>query len=265
MYAETGLMFPYFQNFSQEIESFEELCYPQKPCSSMESIITTSAISDYDLGGEGDLFKAPEAIIEESMEQLDPVMTAALAMISCGDDVLSPSGLKIGDMESMQNEQLFSDAFDGCGKELFEKTSVETPFSDVMKFPLMMTTEAQIDENKMLPDLPFTKSDSSESLSSMEWVSGANVRPDFLDFPEMDAAYGMRRAFSEGDIKRQLLIGNCTSEERLEKLSRYRNKKSRRNFGRKIKYACRKALADSQPRVRGRFAKTEDTDSNKKQ
>ncbi|KAH9622528.1 hypothetical protein KSS87_013502 [Heliosperma pusillum] len=281
MYAETGLMFPYFQNFSQEVQSFEELCYPQKPCSSLESIITTSAISDYDLGGEGDLFKAPEAIIEESMEQLDPVMTAALSMMSCGDDVLQPSGLKIGDIESMQNEQLFSDAFDGCRKELFEKTSIETPFSDVMNFPLMMSNEAQIDENKMLPDLPFTKSDSSESLSSMEWVSGANVRPDFLDFPEMDAEYGMRRAFSEGDIKtlandnnislirsplqRQLLIGNCTSEERLEKLSRYRNKKSRRNFGRKIKYACRKALADSQPRVRGRFAKTEDTDSHKKQ
>lgn len=31
-----------------------------------------------------------------------------------------------------------------------------------------------------------------------------------------------------------------------------------RNFDRKIKYACRKTLADSRPRVRGRFAKNED-------
>lgn len=56
-----------------------------------------------------------------------------------------------------------------------------------------------------------------------------------------------------------------TSEDRWEKLSRYWNKKSKRNFGRKIKYACRKALADSQPRIRGRFAKTEEVDSSKVQ
>ncbi|KAL9240530.1 hypothetical protein vseg_014737 [Gypsophila vaccaria] len=278
MYAETGLMFPYFQSFSQEV-----LNYTHEPCSSLDSVITTSAISDYDLGGEGDLFKAPEAIIEEPMGQLDdPVMSAALAMMSCGEDVMAPPSFEISDMESMHNEQLLCDVFDGCRKELFEKTSVETSFSDVIKFPLMMTNEAQIDENKMLPDLRFTKSDSSGSLSSMEWVSGANVRPEFLDFPDLDfpATFGMRRAFSEGDIKtldngnsisvihspvqQPLLIGHCTSEERLQKLSRYRNKKSRRNFGRKIKYACRKALADNQPRVRGRFAKTEVTDSCKK-
>jgi len=190
----------------------------------------------------------------------------------------------MSDLGSVQNEQLFNDVLDGFTKELLEKTSVDTAVSDVkdIKFPLMMSNEVQIDENKTLPDLTFTKSDSSGSLSSMEWVSGANVRPSFLDFPEMDfsAGYGMRRAFSEGDIKtlangnntslarspiqRTLLIGNCTSEDRLQKLTRYRNKKSRRNFGRKIKYACRKALADSQPRVRGRFAKTDDTDSCKK-
>ncbi|KAK9672450.1 hypothetical protein RND81_12G101600 [Saponaria officinalis] len=281
MYADTGLMFPYFQNFSQEIQPLEELCYSQKHSTSLDSIITTSAISDYDLGGGGDLFKAPEPIIEEPMGQLDPVMTAALAMMSCGEDVMPSSGLKIGDM---QNEQLFCDAFDGCGNELLEKTSVETAVSDVMeiKFPLMTTNEVHIDENKTLSDLCFTKSDSSGSLSSMEWISGANVTPNFLDFPDIDfpSVYGMRRAFSEGDIKTlangnnktlshsphqpPLLLGSCTSEDRLQKLSRYRNKRSRRNFGRKIKYACRKALADNQPRVRGRFAKTE-ADSCKKQ
>ena len=31
-----------------------------------------------------------------------------------------------------------------------------------------------------------------------------------------------------------------------------------RNFERKIKYSCRKVLADSRPRVRGRFAKNEE-------
>lgn len=50
----------------------------------------------------------------------------------------------------------------------------------------------------------------------------------------------------------------------MEKLSRYRIKKAKRNFGRKIKYACRKALAENQPRIRGRFAKTEEVDASKK-
>nr|POE54289.1 zinc finger protein constans-like 5 [Quercus suber] len=63
--------------------------------------------------------------------------------------------------------------------------------------------------------------------------------------------------------ERPLTIINCTTEERREKLSRYRNKKTKRNFGRKIKYACRKALADSQPRIRGRFAKTEESDGKR--
>uniref|UniRef100_A0A7C9D4T6 CCT domain-containing protein n=1 Tax=Opuntia streptacantha TaxID=393608 RepID=A0A7C9D4T6_OPUST len=265
MYAEAGILFPYFQSFSQE-QQLEELYYSQKPNSSLESFISNSTISDYDLGGEGDLFKAPEPIIEEPAVDLDP-MTAAIAMISCGDDIMPPPVLEVSDIESLQNEPLLSDVFDGCRKELLEKTSGETTVSDVLdvKFPLMMTSEAQTEENKPLSDLPFTKSGSSGSLSSMDWVSSATARPNFLDFSELDlgAAYGMRRAFSEGDIKRSLMSGTCTSEDRLQKLSRYRNKKSRRNFGRKIKYACRKALADSQPRIRGRFAKTEDADGCK--
>lgn len=57
-----------------------------------------------------------------------------------------------------------------------------------------------------------------------------------------------------------MTISDLKSEERKQKLNRYRKKKIQRNFGRKIKYACRKALADSQPRVRGRFAKMDDGD-----
>lgn len=282
MYADAGFLYPYFQNLSQD-QQFEELCYSQKSNSSLENIIQTSTISDYDLGGEGDLFKAPEPIIEEPIVDVDP-MTAAIAMISCGDDVMHPQVLEVRDMESLQNESLLSDVFDGCRKEFLEKTSMEITVSDVLdiKFPVGMTAEVQTEDCKSLCDLPFTKCGSSGSLSSLEWVSNATVRPNFLDFSELDlgAAYGMRRAFSEGDIKtlgngninliqspvqRPLVSPTCINEDRLQKLSRYRNKKSRRNFGRKIKYACRKALADSQPRIRGRFAKTEDTDSCKSQ
>ncbi|KAL5210239.1 hypothetical protein ABZP36_005862 [Zizania latifolia] len=49
-----------------------------------------------------------------------------------------------------------------------------------------------------------------------------------------------------------------TAEQRKEKIHRYIKKRNERNFSKKIKYACRKTLADSRPRVRGRFAKNEE-------
>ncbi|XP_028790824.1 uncharacterized protein LOC114746716 isoform X2 [Neltuma alba] len=224
----------------------------------------------FDLAAEGDLFKAPEPIIEEPVVDLDP-MTAAISMISCGEDAVPSQGLKASD--SLQHEQLLSEVFYECKKDMLEKESIESPLSEILeiKVPALNTDENQIQES---PGLPLPKSVSSGCLSSMDWMQGTAIKPAFLDFPGMNfcADYGMRRAFSEGDIKtlgsgnthviqspseRALPISNCTSEERREKLSRYRSKKTRRNFGRKIKYACRKALADSQPRIRGRFAKTE--------
>ncbi|XP_078440183.1 uncharacterized protein LOC144710322 [Wolffia australiana] len=53
-------------------------------------------------------------------------------------------------------------------------------------------------------------------------------------------------------------VGRLSVEERREKIHRYIKKRNERNFSKKIKYACRKTLADSRPRVRGRFAKNDD-------
>ncbi|XP_057995852.1 zinc finger protein CONSTANS-LIKE 16 isoform X2 [Hevea brasiliensis] len=249
----------------------------------ISNIFQTSTISEYDLGGEGDLFKAPEPIIEEPLVGLDP-MTAALSMISCGEEVISSQGLKVADIESIETEQLLSEIFYECKKDLMEKAAIETPLSEILdiKIPVMRVDENQVQENKFLPDASLPKSVSSGCLNSMEWMQGAAVKPNFLDFSGVDlgTAYGMRRAYSDGDIKtlgngnmglihspldQPFIISGCTTEDRREKLSRYRNKKTKRNFGRKIKYACRKALADSQPRIRGRFAKTEDSDVSKRQ
>jgi len=276
MYADTGLLFPYFQNFSQEVQQLEEFCKTQKSNAFMSNLIQSSMISEYDLGEEGDLFKAPEPIIEEPVVSLDP-MTAAISMVSCGEDVISHQALKVADIESLQKEQLLNEVFYACEKDLFEKAAIDAPFSEVLdiKIPILRTDTNQVLENKPLSDCLFQKSVSSGCLSSMDWMHTTVPKPNFLDFPGMDfgAVYGLRRAFSEGDIKtlgngnislihsppERPFINNCTSEERKEKLSRYRTKKTKRNFGRKIKYACRKALADSQPRIRGRFAKTEET------
>ncbi|XP_054789241.1 uncharacterized protein LOC129294779 isoform X2 [Prosopis cineraria] len=240
----------------------------------------SSAMSEYlDLAAEGDLFKAPEPVIEETVIDLDP-MSAAISMISCGEDVVTSQGLKPTD--SLQHDQLLSEVFYECKKDMLEKEAIESPLSEILeiKVPALNTEENQVQESQPFPGLPLPKSVSSECLSSMDWMQGTAMKPAFIDFPGINFSvdYGMRRAFSEGDIKalgsgnvhvvqstleRPFPISNCTSEERREKLSRYRSKKTRRNFGRKIKYACRKALADSQPRIRGRFAKTEEFDSRR--
>ncbi|CAL1403223.1 unnamed protein product [Linum trigynum] len=55
-----------------------------------------------------------------------------------------------------------------------------------------------------------------------------------------------------------------TPEEKQQRIERYRTKRNHRNFNKKIKYECRKTLADSRPRIRGRFARNDEiiTDHN---
>ncbi|XP_037437144.1 zinc finger protein CONSTANS-LIKE 4-like isoform X2 [Triticum dicoccoides] len=53
-------------------------------------------------------------------------------------------------------------------------------------------------------------------------------------------------------------VVRLSAEQRKEKIHRYIKKRNERNFSKKIKYACRKTLADSRPRVRGRFAKNDE-------
>lgn len=119
-------------------------------------------------------------------------------------------------------------------------------------------------------ELPSTAHRLQPQLSDLQ---GMHIRP---------ASRSMRRVFSTGDIQTSngmqlnhgsgspltsetssfeeagFKIGRYSAEERKQRIHRYRKKRSERNFNKKIKYACRKTLADSRPRVRGRFARNED-------
>ncbi|XP_071732612.1 uncharacterized protein [Rutidosis leptorrhynchoides] len=238
------------------------------------SVVQSSNVSDYDFGDEGDLFKAPELILDQPLTTLDP-MTTAMSMISCGEDNITSQELNATDIESLQNEDFLNDVYHEY-KDILEKREVETsPLSEVLnyKIPVKIDESVTVKEN-VHPPGQIPKSMSSDCLSSVEWIHGAQTKPGFLNITDVNFGNvnGMRRAFSEGDIKtlghgngshrnsslgQAQLMSEHTIEDRWQKLSRYRNKKTKRNFGRKIKYACRKALADSQPRIRGRFAKTE--------
>ena len=60
-------------------------------------------------------------------------------------------------------------------------------------------------------------------------------------------------------------IGTLTLEERRARILRYRQKRHERNFRKRIKYNCRKTLADSRPRIRGRFARNDEIEELLKQ
>ncbi|KAL0875140.1 hypothetical protein Bca101_024845 [Brassica carinata] len=295
---DSGLMLHYMQTCSPDIHQFEDLFKSYKlsddemqkakrffsheipqileheiPGSSRlrNAFAERSNIPEYDTGEQGDLFKAPNSILEEPILTVDP-LSAALTMISCGEDssqgLCDLPDLDLGSLQSGQ--QLLDKAFYECEQDLMMKSAMmESPLSEVLDIKNISVVTTGISESQ-----DMQKSVSYENLSSMDWSHAqqeAVVVQNFPDFSQLDfgSDYGMRRAFSEGDIQQKLGTGNvqspleriilsCTSEDRREKLSRYRNKKSRRNFGRKIKYACRKTLADNQPRIRGRFAKTEE-------
>lgn len=50
---------------------------------------------------------------------------------------------------------------------------------------------------------------------------------------------------------------------RVEALVRFRKKKAIRSFGRKVRYECRKRIATTRPRIRGKFAKKSDLEAIK--
>lgn len=48
-------------------------------------------------------------------------------------------------------------------------------------------------------------------------------------------------------------VGTLSVEERRVKIEKYLEKRSRRTYGKKVFYACRKRVADTRVRVKGRF------------
>eukprot|EP00249_Psilotum_nudum_P021256 c28036_g2_i1 orf=139-1659(+) len=112
-------------------------------------------------------------------------------------------------------------------------------------------------------------------LSGLSNLSQCNQRnlADLQGLKMRPSITSIRRVYSTGDLQgcdgMQVCYGNnsspvvdhsnveesCTKtghynpEERQMKLHRYRQKRTERNFNKKIKYACRKTLADSRPRI----------------
>ncbi|GMJ15041.1 hypothetical protein HRI_005173300 [Hibiscus trionum] len=94
------------------------------------------------------------------------------------------------------------------------------------------------------------------NLSSQGFQGQASSLPENKIF-----AGKMKNIFNNGDFEElpEFKVGRYSQEERRERISKYRAKRNRRNFNKTIKYACRKTLADSRSRIRGRFARSDET------
>ncbi|CAI9778788.1 unnamed protein product [Fraxinus pennsylvanica] len=105
-------------------------------------------------------------------------------------------------------------------------------------------------------------------------ISSHSLHKNFEGCSPVDSS-PVRKALSTGDLQRSNspLSSDSSSiiesmnkacryspEEKKERIERYRNKRNLRNFNKRIKYECRKTLADSRPRIRGRFARNDETE-----
>ncbi|XP_010255274.1 PREDICTED: uncharacterized protein LOC104596005 [Nelumbo nucifera] len=89
------------------------------------------------------------------------------------------------------------------------------------------------------------------STGDLQRINGTQVTHGLSSSP-----LGTENSFME---EASLKVGRYSAEERKQRILRYRSKRTQRNFNKTIKYACRKTLADSRPRVRGRFARNDET------
>ncbi|XP_078154593.1 uncharacterized protein LOC144549727 [Carex rostrata] len=124
-----------------------------------------------------------------------------------------------------------------------------------------------------LPSNQFVMHNTPSFNSSSTPSSSSSSSGEYLDFNSSP----IRRVFSTEDLQGMngfqasskeaqanetgtvtSKVGRYSAEERKERIERYKTKRQQRNFQKKITYACRKTLADSRPRVKGRFARNGD-------
>ncbi|XP_077247612.1 uncharacterized protein LOC143887406 [Tasmannia lanceolata] len=150
-------------------------------------------------------------------------------------------------------------------------TDLNSPIPSLPPYNLNQANMMQMSFSSLtLEQTPNFVSNPNLLYSPLESPNFMTQMPDLVESSRFDGI--MRRVCSTGDIS----VGNtiqsrsCTdewgiksdhynAEERKLSVQKYRSKRNQRNFNKTIKYACRKTLADNRVRVRGRFARNDET------
>lgn len=84
----------------------------------------------------------------------------------------------------------------------------------------------------------------------------AGKKPDFNSIGKIESTTSDDSSSLSGTVK---MIGKYNPEQRKLRIQKFLEKRKRRVWRKKIKYDCRKKLADDRPRIKGRFVKCVET------
>lgn len=101
-----------------------------------------------------------------------------------------------------------------------------------------------------------SKADSSEARAPRRRVGGVDTLALTAELGLVDSRRRCARR-NKGSVHR---VGAYTLEERAALVAKFHSKRGRRIWRKKIKYDCRKKLADKRPRLKGRFVTQEELD-----
>jgi hypothetical protein len=243
--------------------------------------------------GSQEILMAAAAAESNGMESVSPVLSPSSSEGKEHFESLTENGMKMSQekqyyglqqqgllrQESGVDTDDFVDQVDGDGDGLqplpqMTRSSMQRSFSSHAlgqlrhAGPPPRSSEKGMNSRNSLVDRP------GGGLTS----PGTRLQPSLAEFQSVGMRpMSMRRVYSAGDIQTlngmqgglggsaspsfddgNYRVGKYSMEERKIRIHRYQQKRTQRNFNKKIKYACRKTLADSRPRVRGRFAKNMD-------
>jgi len=125
---------------------------------------------------------------------------------------------------------------------------------------------------ELVPELEYTalecrRNDYSQKMEESPLQPQLEAYPNHVDYSQDLGEYPRPGVYTQGGqyltgcgegmgsycSGEAITIGVYTRSERAAKLFRYRQKRARRNFAKRVLYGCRKRFADSRPRVGGRF------------
>jgi len=133
----------------------------------------------------------------------------------------------------------------------------------VQRSPALSTSEKNVEvdiwrrTNFELDDHVDTMDGSVASSSTT-----SNRRIAWLDWSHHFYSPSVSSSGTASSHRKKINLGErCSAEERKMKLERYRRKREERIFRKQVRYDVRKRLAESRPRVRGRFCKPSEKSS----